>query len=134
MQKSLKAPFHSYKRTDDRDWSICCSLLDAQSTGFGPKRLGCSIRPLFPIEHGRASGHVLVRTLVAWSPCLQATTVTVRFNSKVQKFNSSDRNAVTQFRWKCTSSIGKNGGRECLSFLGIRPFDSVPRRLQLQKI
>ena len=40
---SLKAPFRSYKRTDDRDWPICCSLLDAESTGFGPKRLRCSV-------------------------------------------------------------------------------------------
>ena len=38
--------------TDDRDWSICCSLLDAKSTGFGPKRLRCSVRPLFPIKDG----------------------------------------------------------------------------------
>ena len=37
---------------DDRDWPICCSLLDAESTGFGPKRLRCSVPPLFPIEHG----------------------------------------------------------------------------------
>ena len=49
---SLKEPFRSYKSTDDRDWPICCSLLDAESTGFGPKRLRCSVPPLFPIEHG----------------------------------------------------------------------------------
>ena len=42
---SLKAPFRSYKSTDDRDWPICCSLLDAESTGFGPKRLRYSVRP-----------------------------------------------------------------------------------------
>ena len=40
---SLKAPFRSYKSTDDRDWPMCCSLLDAESTGFGPKRLRCSV-------------------------------------------------------------------------------------------
>ena len=47
MQKSLKAPLalRSNKSTDDRDWPICCSLLDAESTGFGPKRLLCSVRP-----------------------------------------------------------------------------------------
>ena len=71
---SLKAPFRSYKSTDDRDWPICCSLLDAESTGFGPKRLRCSVSPLFPIEHGWTSGHVLLRTPVTWSPCLQGTT------------------------------------------------------------
>ena len=43
---SLKAPFRSYKSTDDRDWPICCSLLDAESIGFGPKRLRCSVPPL----------------------------------------------------------------------------------------
>ena len=36
---SLKAPFCSYKSTDDRDWPICCSLLDAESTGFSPRML-----------------------------------------------------------------------------------------------
>ena len=71
---SLKAPFRSYKSTDDRDWPICCSLLDAESTGFGPKTLRCSVPPLFPIEHGWTSGHVLVRTPVTWSTCLQART------------------------------------------------------------
>ena len=71
---SLKAPFRSYKSTDDRDWPICCSLLDAESTGFGSKRLRCSVPPLFPIEHGWTSGHVLLRTPVSWSPCLQGTT------------------------------------------------------------
>ena len=52
FKMSLKAPFRSYKSTDDRDWPIWCSLLDAESTGFGPKRLRCSVPPLFPIEHG----------------------------------------------------------------------------------
>ena len=70
---SLKAPFHSYKSTDDRDWPICCSPLDAESTSFGPKRLRCSVPPLFPIEHGWTSGHVLLRTPVTWSPCLSRT-------------------------------------------------------------
>ena len=46
MQMSLKAPCRSYKSTDDRDWPICCSLLDAESTGFGPKRLRRSVPPL----------------------------------------------------------------------------------------
>ena len=71
---SLKAPFRSYKSMDDRDWPICCSLLDAESIGFGPKRLRCSVPPLFPIEHGWTRGHVLLRTPVTWSPCLQGTT------------------------------------------------------------
>ena len=70
---SLKAPFRSYKSMADRDWPICCSLLDAESTGFGPKRLRCSVPPLFPIEHCWTSGHVLLRTPVTWSPCLQGT-------------------------------------------------------------
>ena len=78
---SLKAPFRSYKSTDDRDWSICCSLLDAESTGFGPKRLRCSVPPLFPIEHGWTSGHVLLAAQITWSPRQQATTFTRRFNS-----------------------------------------------------
>ena len=43
---SPKAPFRSYKSMDDRDWPICCSLLDAESIGFGPKRLRCSVPPL----------------------------------------------------------------------------------------
>ena len=47
MQNVTKAPFRSYKSTDDRDWPICCSLLDAESTGFGSKRLRCSIQALF---------------------------------------------------------------------------------------
>ena len=58
---SLKAPFRSYKSTDDHDWPICCSLLDAESTGFGPRKLRCSVPPLFPIEHGWTSDHVLLR-------------------------------------------------------------------------
>ena len=74
---SLKAPFRSYKSTDDHDWPICCSLLDAESTGFGPKRLRCGVQPLFPIEHGWTSGHVLVRTPVTWLLCLQATTYSI---------------------------------------------------------
>ena len=78
---SLKAPFRSYKSTDDRDWPICCSLLDAESTGFGPKRLRCSVPPLFPIEHGGTSGHVLLGAQITWSPRQQATTFTPRFNS-----------------------------------------------------
>ena len=45
---SLKAPFRSYKSMDDRDWPICCSLLDAESTGFGPKRLRCSVPGFIP--------------------------------------------------------------------------------------
>ena len=85
---SLKAPFRSYKSTDDRDWPIYCSLLDTESTGFGPKRLRCSVRPLFPIEHGWVSGHVHMRTPVAWSSCLQTTILTPRFNSKVQSRES----------------------------------------------
>ena len=36
---SLRAPLRSYKSTDDRDWPICCSLLDAESAGF--VRKGC---------------------------------------------------------------------------------------------
>ena len=71
---SLKAPFRSYKSTGDQDRPICCTRLDAESTGFGPKRLRCSVRPLFPIEHGWTSGHVLLRAPVTWSTCLQATT------------------------------------------------------------
>ena len=63
MEKSLKTPFRSYKSTDDRDWSICCSLLAAELTGFGRKRLRCSIRPLYPIEHGWVSGHVLIYSM-----------------------------------------------------------------------
>ena len=78
---SLKAPFRSYKSTDDRDWPICCTLLDAESTGFGPKRLRCSVLPLFPIEHGWTSGHVLLSAQITWSPRQQATTFTPRFNS-----------------------------------------------------
>ena len=78
---SLKAPFRSYKSTDDRDWPICCTLLDAESTGFGPKRLRCSVPPLFPIEHGWTSGHVLLGAQITWSPRQQATTFTPRFNS-----------------------------------------------------
>ena len=78
---SLKAPFRSYKSTDHRDWPICCSLLDAESTGFGPKRLRCSVPPLFPIEHGWTSGHVLLGAKITWSPRQQATTFTPRFNS-----------------------------------------------------
>ena len=71
---SLKAPFRSYKSTDDRDWPICCTLLDAESTGFGPKRLRCSVPPLFPIEHGRTSDHVLLGAQITWSPRQQVTT------------------------------------------------------------
>ena len=78
---SLKAPFRPYKSTDDRDWPICCTLLDAESTGFGPKRLRCSVPPLFPIEHGWTSGHVLLGAQITWSPRQQATTFTPRFNS-----------------------------------------------------
>ena len=51
--------FRSYKSPEDRDWPIFCSPFDAESTGFGPKRLGCSVRSLFPIEHGvhQSPGH-----------------------------------------------------------------------------
>ena len=45
MEKSLKTPFRSYKSTDDRGWSICCSLLDAESTGFGPERPDAAFGP-----------------------------------------------------------------------------------------
>ena len=80
---SLKAPFRSYKSTDDRDWPICCSLLDAESTGFGPmhRSSAFSVPPLFPIEHGWTSGHVLLGAQITWSPRQQATTFTPRFNS-----------------------------------------------------
>ena len=58
---SLKAPFHSYKSTDDRDWPICCSLSDAESTGFGPRML----RAAFGLySQSNISGHVLMRAQV----------------------------------------------------------------------
>ena len=47
---SEKAPFRVYKSTDDRDWPICNSISDAESTGFGPRKPRCSV-PVFPIEH-----------------------------------------------------------------------------------
>ena len=71
---SLKAPFTSYKSTDDHDRLICCSLPDAKLTDFGPRKLQCSVPPEFPIEHGGISGPVLMHTPVTWSPCLQGTT------------------------------------------------------------
>ena len=57
LDKDLHGKSHSKQRfvlksTDDRDWPICFSLLAAESTGFGPKRMQCSVRPLFPIAHG----------------------------------------------------------------------------------
>ena len=45
---SLKAPFRSYESTDESYWPICCSLLDAESIGIVPRRLRCSVWPLFP--------------------------------------------------------------------------------------
>ena len=48
---SLKMPFRPYKSTVDCDWPICCSLSDAESTGFGPRKLRCSVRPVHPIKH-----------------------------------------------------------------------------------
>ena len=52
MQNVTKCHFVLIKAGMRAIGPYCCSLLDPESTGFGPKRLRCSVRPLFPIEHG----------------------------------------------------------------------------------
>ena len=96
---SLKAPVRSYESTDEHDWPIiCCSLLDAEPTGIVPRRLRCSVWPLFPnktrvSKRSRAcpyTSHLVIVTA-------GYNMFTPRFNSKVQRgFNSSDRNAPKQ--------------------------------------
>ena len=148
---SLKVLCRSYKSTDDRNWPICCSLLDAESTDFGPKRLRCSVPPLFPIEHGWRSGHVLLGAQIIWSPRQQATTFTPRFNSSSTRvtglnppWKRSNRlvsctlrngDQVTDVRrstWPLVQacSIGNKGGTLHRSLFGPKPVDSGSKRLQ----
>ena len=108
---SLKAPFRSYKSTDDRDWSICCTLLDAESTGFGPKRLRCSVPPLFPNGTWlNKPGHMLLGAQITWSPRQQATTFTPRFNSSSTRVTGVHPKKVKQARnfleiWQCAGFL-----------------------------
>ena len=85
----MKAPFHSYKSTDDRDWLICWRLSDAESTRFGPRKPRCSVRPVFPIEHSC----LIKRSCV---PACTSHLVTVPASYNFHTINSSDRNAPKQ--------------------------------------
>ena len=102
---SLKAPFRSYtlsKSTDDRNWPICCSLLDAESTGFG--RIGCDAAFLLYSQSNMVeqSGHVLLGAQINCSPRQQATTFTLRFNS-------SDRTAPKKRSNRLVSCTCRHG-------------------------
>ena len=142
-------PFCSYKSTDDRSWSICCSLLAAESTGFGPERLRCSVWPLLPIEHGWVSGHVLTYSLFGpvyvtrVEPLNQGVakasydsllwTFELNLDVKIVACRHGDQAAdVRMSTWPLTQpcSIGNKGQTLHRSLSGPKPVDSAAKRLQ----